>query len=206
MTAGQFARAVAGRGHDVAPDHGTIAVDDFENLSRYVDAQGPIGHAFSVRPRRAAKKFDSSAPHSSARTPPVTCGVKVQSRLGKQVHHAAAGATLGILRAEYQTRDACMNNGTGTHCTRLQSDIERAAGQAIVAQLRGGVAQRRDFGVRTGVMARDGSIEAAPDDLAGTNEHRAYRHFVQGGRLARQRECFAHELLGRSGCALFGMA
>ena len=80
----------------------------------------------------------------------------------------------------------------GAHRAGLERDVERAAGQAVVAERAGRVAQRRDLGVRGRVVARDRRVAAAADDRAVADDDRADRDLAARRRRPRERERLAH--------------
>jgi hypothetical protein len=57
-----------------------------------------------------------------------------------------------------------MHDRPRAHDAGLEGDVQRAAGQAIVAQGLGGGAQRHHLGVGGGVVTQDGLVEAAAGD------------------------------------------
>ena len=59
-----------------------------------------------------------------------------------------------------------MHDRPRTHDAGLEGDVQRAAGQAIVAQGLGSSAQRHHLGVGGGVVTQDGLVEAAAGDAA----------------------------------------
>ena len=58
-----------------------------------------------------------------------------------------------LLEVAREDADPRVHDRAHTHQTRLDRDVERGAGQTIVAQPRRGVAHRDDLGVRRGVMS-----------------------------------------------------
>src|SRR5690606_5097825 len=76
----------------------------------------------------------------------------------------------------------------------FEGDVEGGAGQAVVRIAGRGLAQGDHFRVGAGVVAADGLIEAAADDLAITDQDRAHRHLAQLGTLARFGDGLAHEI------------
>ena len=74
--------------------------------------------------------------------------VMVQSSIREEIHHAAARSRLGIRRAEHQPGDPGVDDRSGAHRAGLESHMQLATGQAVVARVRGSFAQRQDLRVR----------------------------------------------------------
>lgn len=99
------------------------------------------------------------------------------NQVGLRLHHA--GMRLGC--AIHEPSDARMNDRPGAHQAGLESDIERAAVEAVVAQLLGRGTQRSNLGMSAGIVGQDRCVEARAHDLAcRTHHHRPHRHFTGG--------------------------
>ena len=99
----------------------------------------------------------------------------IKPRYPDQIYHASAGASLRICRAIHKLGNACLQDGTRTHGTRLQRHVQRAAGEAVIAQLVRSFAKRLDFSVGSRVAFRNRSVVAATDHFAFANHHRPDR-------------------------------
>ena len=66
----------------------------------------------------------------------------------KQVRHRTGAAGLGIHTADDGCRYAGLNNGTGTHGTGLQCEVDRTVLQPPVACQAEGLPDGRDLGMR----------------------------------------------------------
>jgi hypothetical protein len=108
--------------------------------------------------------------------------------------HAAGRAGLRIAGAEDDAGDARVHDRAGAHRAGLQRHVERAVRQPVVAAALAGIAQRHHLGMGGRVVAADGLVEAAADDLAVENHHGAHRHLAASRRLAREVERRAHEI------------
>src|SRR6185437_119406 len=78
--------------------------------------------------------------------------------------HGAAGAGFGIERGEDEAVKAGMDHRAGAHGAWLKSNVERAAGEAVVAERHRGGAHGSNFGVGGGVVVAKDSILPAGDD------------------------------------------
>ena len=110
------------------------------------------------------------------------------------VHHRSA---LGVVRTEDQAPDPRMADGAGAHGAGLQRHRQAKAGQPIIAQLRGGGAEREDLGMGGGIVRGDRLVRRDRDHLAGLRieHHRAHRSFAGGGGGLRRFEGDAHGAL-----------
>ena len=116
--------------------------------------------------RRAAKNSSSSAPHSSASTPPRHRQLVVEPGVGAQLVERPARPGLGVGRAEDEASHPGGHEGPGAHRAGLechhQGDVAEPPGPE------GGrrVAQRQDLGVGGGVEAQLPLVVAGGDDPA----------------------------------------
>ena len=85
-----------------------------------------------------------------------------------------------------------MGNRTTAHGARLQSDIQSAVFQTVIAQGLGRLAQSIDFGVGARVMVADGAVVPCPNHPALVHHHRAHRHFTHPLRRLGLRQCKGH--------------
>src|SRR5690242_3341203 len=120
----------------------------------------------------------------------------VEPRAREQIDDAAAGARLGVVRAEDEAAQPRVHDRPGAHDAGLEGDIEIAIGQPVVAQRGGGVAQRRDLRVRGRIAGGDRGVAALADDPAVADKDRAYRDFAAALRRARELDRLAHPALG----------
>ena len=119
-------------------------------------------------------------------------GLVVETRLGEQVDHRARSAGLGIRRAVDHARQARVQHGAAAHGARLQRDVERAAVEPVVGELRRAGAQRGHLGMRRGVVPGDGGIAPGGDHLPIAHQHGAHGHLARLLRGARLGDGLAH--------------
>ncbi len=101
----------------------------------------------------------------------------VEARLGKDCKTGADGATFGVVGAVDETRHAGLDDGARAHAARLNGDVERRIGKAVVAKKAGGFAENDDFGVSCRVVVADSAISCASDDFAILNDDGSNRNF-----------------------------
>jgi hypothetical protein len=106
----------------------------------------------------------------------------------------ADSAAFGIVGAVNETRNAGLNDGSGAHATRLDGDVQRGAGETIVAEQARGFAKGDHFGVGCGIAIANGAIAGAGEDLAVADEDGADGNFAGRCRGASFGERFLHEL------------
>ena len=106
----------------------------------------------------------------------------IQRRVLVRAHGRLDRARLRFPRAVDDARDACVNHGPDAHLTRLDRDIQRRAGQPVIAEPFPGIPQRDDFGVRRRVVRADRLVETPADYRPVERDHRTDRHFA--GRRA----------------------
>jgi len=75
------------------------------------------------------------------------------------------GACFGVGCGVDETRDACVEYGSGAHGAGFECGVEGAVFQAIVAQMEGGLTEGDDLGVGGGVGVAEDAGLAAADDL-----------------------------------------
>jgi hypothetical protein len=120
-------------------------------------------------------------------------------RIGEQVEHAAGraglapgsdghaartpaalpSAGLGVVGAEHHARDPRMHHRHRAHRAGLEGDVQRGAGQPVVAQRPARLAHGDDLGVRAGVVLGDVAVPALAEQFAlGRHQHRPDRDLV----------------------------
>lgn len=120
-------------------------------------------------------------------------GMMIEPGFGKQVHYTAAGSRFGIGCSINHARNAGMNDGSGAHGARFDGHVQLAIAESVVTHMLRSIAQRDDFGMRRGIVARNRLVEAPPDHLPCADHHRADWNFTCGGRFPRKLKGFAHE-------------
>jgi hypothetical protein len=104
------------------------------------------------------------------------------------------GAAFGVFRAVNQTGETGLNHGAGAHGAGLDGDVERGAGQTIVADPLRRFAQRNYLGMRGGIAIADSAVSGARDDLIVQHYHRADWDFSAFGGCASFLQRCLHEL------------
>src|SRR5260370_3007957 len=89
------------------------------------------------------------------------CYLMVEARVGEDFEAGAHGAALGIVGAVDEARDTGLDDGARAHAARLDRDVERGVGKAIVAEKAGGFAKSDNFGVGSGGSRSVGRISRA---------------------------------------------
>ena len=110
----------------------------------------------------------------------------------QQVEHAARCAGAGIGGGKHQSRYPGVNHRPGAHRTGLQSRIQGAGRQPIIAAGGGGGPQRQHFGMGGRIADADGLIPTLAQHLAIPHQHRAHRHFAGRAGPPRQFQGAAH--------------
>jgi hypothetical protein len=118
----------------------------------------------------------------------------VEAGVGQDFEAGADGAALGVVGAVDEAWHAGLNHGAGAHAARLNGDVERDAGEAIIAEEACGFAKDDNFRVGGGVAVADGTVAGASEDLAVVDKNSADGDFASGGRGASFEERFLHEL------------
>ena len=91
-----------------------------------------------------------------------------------------------------------MKNRSRAHCARLQSCVNRAAGQAIIADGIKGASQGGNFRMRRAVFVCDGAIHSFADYFSvGIGDDRPHRHFAFVKRLLSKSERAPHQRFGK---------
>src|SRR6185369_14316105 len=83
-----------------------------------------------------------------------------------------------VSRAVNQSSDARLNQSARAHCARFDRRINVNARQPVVAELTGGLAQRDDFSVGSGIAVGASAVTANGDELAIVNNTSADRHLT----------------------------
>ncbi len=118
----------------------------------------------------------------------------VQARVGENLEAGADGAAFGVVGAIDEAWDASLYDGARAHATRLNGNVQRGAGEAIVPEKTGGFTKNEDFGVGGGVAVADRAVARASEDLAFVDEHSADGYFACDSCGTRFGKCFLHEL------------
>ena len=103
------------------------------------------------------------------------------------------GATLWIVGAVDEARDASLDNGPGTHAARFQGDVESRASHAVIGEEASCFADYDDFGVRGGIAHANRAVAGAGQNFAVLDEHGPDGDFARGGRGAGFVEGHFHE-------------
>jgi hypothetical protein len=106
---------------------------------------------------------------------------------------AADASEAEVAGAEDEAREAGGDEGSGAHHAGLERAVEGRAGEAVVAEVGGGFADGQDLGVGGGVVAGDGRVPAAADDLAIDDDDGSDGDFTRAFTAAGEVECFSHE-------------
>ena len=112
------------------------------------------------------------------------CGdfdVVVEARIGKDFKAGADGAALGIVGAVDEARDAGLNDRAGTHAAGLDSDVERGAREALVAEEACGFPKDDDFSVGSWVVVANGAVAGTRENLSVVNQNGSDGHFAGAG-------------------------
>jgi hypothetical protein len=120
----------------------------------------------------------------------------VEARVREDFETGADGAAFGVVRSVDEARDAGLDDGAGAHGARLNGDVQRGVGEAIVAEEAGSFAKNDDFGVCRGVAIADSAVAGTGEDLAVMDEDGADGHFAGFGRRASFDYGLLHELDG----------
>jgi hypothetical protein len=101
-------------------------------------------------------------------------------------------ARFWIVSAVYQAFYPCMHQSTCAHGAGLNRGKQFAISQAVVAQVRAGLAEGNNFGVGGGVGVGDIAIPASTYDLAGMHDHCADWNFARFQRSLCGAESLFH--------------
>jgi len=94
----------------------------------------------------------------------------VETRVGEDLEAAVDGAAFGVVSAVDEAWDAGLDNGAGAHAARLDGDVERGVGEAVVAEEARGFAKNCNFGMGGGVTIADGAVAGTGEDLGVMDE------------------------------------
>jgi len=97
-----------------------------------------------------------------------------------------------VSRAVNQPADARLNQSTGAHRARFDRRENIHARQPVVAELTGGLAQRDDFSVGSGIAVGAGAVTANGDELAVVDNTSADGHLAAIFRFAGRSERLPH--------------
>lgn len=117
----------------------------------------------------------------------------VESSVLRNIEHTADGADSWVFCAENKAFDSRMNHGACAHRARFKRDVERRIEQAIRVECRGCRAHCDDLGMRRGIDAGDGTIEAFGDDDAVLHDNGADGYFAIRLRFPSEFERSRHE-------------
>jgi hypothetical protein len=84
-----------------------------------------------------------------------------------------------------------VEDGSGTHGAGFECDIESAVFEAIVAEVKAGLAEGDYLGVGGGVVVAEDTVLAAADDFVLVGDDCAYRDFAVGLGVIGFCDCFA---------------
>ena len=147
------------------------------------------------RYRRERKNARSSSAHSSASSPPATSGRWLSRGSASTSRTLPAAPAFGSVVAVDHARHAREHDRARAHRARLERHVEHAVEHPPRAELRGGLAQRQDLGVRGGVLAQLALVVAGPDDLAVLDHDGPDRDVVVLERALRLAQREPHEVL-----------
>ena len=117
----------------------------------------------------------------------------IQEGIVERVHRRSERAGLRFGGPVYDAGDSGVHEGADAHQTRLDGDVHRRAGEAVVPERARPVAQRDNLGVRRRIRRRDGSVEAVRHDRTVDDQHGAHRHLARAAGQARLLDCQTHE-------------
>lgn len=116
----------------------------------------------------------------------------IQNLRIRQTELAAYTAEAEISGAEDQALNARRNKGARAHDARLDGDVKSRVFEPIISGLTRGLAQREYFGMRGGIMIRNGRVVSAADHAITGHDQRPYRHLTLGRGSTGQVERLAH--------------
>lgn len=128
----------------------------------------------------------------------------VEAGVFGESEEGAHGAGLGVVGAEDDASEACVDDETRAHGAGFEGDDEREVTEAPVAKGAAGLADGEDFGVGRGVVVGLAPVETSSDDLArcGSIDDGTDGDLAQRGGVAREVEGLEHRALvgfGRRG-------
>jgi len=101
-------------------------------------------------------------------------------------------AGLGVIAPVNKPRYACLNHGAGAHSARLDSDVESAPQETVIAERVRHRAHRNDLCVRCGIAGGDRCVSGARHYLVLENNDSAYWHLALSRSRARLSEGYLH--------------
>ncbi len=87
---------------------------------------------------------------------------------------AAAGSGFGVGCGVDEAGDAGVEDGSGAHGAGFEGGVEGAVFEAVVAEVKAGLAEGYDLGVGGGIAVAEDSVLAAADDLVFVDDDCAY--------------------------------
>ena len=117
-------------------------------------------------------------------------------------HDGMHRSRLGVIRAVDQPLNSGVNQRSCTHRARFNCSKQLAVSQAVVADLRCGLAQRHNFSVCRRVGVAQVAIPPCPQNLALAHHNRAHRHFTGFKRPLGGPQRLLHQEFVRS-CLVF---
>jgi hypothetical protein len=122
----------------------------------------------------------------------------IQTRVIYHFHHRANRAGFRVVSPVNQALDASVYYSSRTHGTRFDCSKQRAADEAVITKVCGGLAQRHDLGMRRRIELGKITIPAAADDVSVADHNRTYRHFSHfQGTLCAAESLFHEKFVGR---------
>ena len=123
----------------------------------------------------------------------------IQLGMVQHLHHRMDCARFWIVSAVYQAFYPCMHQSTCAHGAGLNRGKHFAIFQAVVAQVRTGLAQGNNFGMGGGVGVDEAAIPASTYNLAGMHDHCADWNLARFQRsLCGAQSLFHPEFVGDS--------
>ena len=104
---------------------------------------------------------------------------------------------LGLGGTIDQCSNTCVHNGTNTHHTRLDGNVERQAGKSVIPELSSRFTNRDDLGMGGGVHRLNRLVEPGGNDLLVARHYGTDRNFTQMKRVSRLIQGELHHLLLR---------
>jgi hypothetical protein len=119
----------------------------------------------------------------------------VEARLPEHVENAAGGARLRVGGAVDDPREARQDDRAGAHRARLEGHVEDRVRNPPPPEIRSGLAEREDLGVRRGVSPKLALVSRRGEHLPLSHDHGADRDVVVIGGTLRLAQRETHELL-----------
>jgi hypothetical protein len=110
----------------------------------------------------------------------------------QHLHYRVYRASFGIFRAIHQPPDAGMNHSSGAHGARFNCNKEVTIPQTVVRESGAGLAQRRYFGVCSGIELANVAIPSPANNPAGMDHDGSYWHFTALQRPLRTAQRLFH--------------